>query len=276
MALLGTGSVAPGEFTVVGGTFWQTALVTDSALVDPGFRLRTLCHAVPGQWMVEGIGFFIGFAMRWFRDGFCDEEKEKAASRGVDPYALMEEAAAKIPPGSNGVQATFSNAMNARSWKHGVPSFIGFDILRPAQTGKAACIRAIEEHAAYSSRAHYEILKSISGYDPDVLTFCGGSSKGVLWPAVMASVLNMKIRIPAVKEATSLGSFFCAAVALGMHKSLGEAAEHTVRWEREILPAEEEVRAYDGWYETWKKVYRYALSIADEGLLPSMWRAPGT
>ncbi|KKK51250.1 hypothetical protein LCGC14_3116830, partial [marine sediment metagenome] len=71
MGLTGSGSVRPGLFTIVGGTFWQTALVTDYPLIDPEFRLRTLCHAVPGQWMIEGIGFFHGFTMRWFRDGFC-------------------------------------------------------------------------------------------------------------------------------------------------------------------------------------------------------------
>lgn len=276
MALLGTGTVMPGMYTVVGGTFWQTAVVADWALVDPGYRLRTLCHAVPGQWMVEGIGFYIGFTMRWFRDGFCFQEVKEGREQDIDPYFLMEKLAERVSPGSGGVQALFSDVMNARAWKHGTPGFIGFDILNPKATGKAACIRAIEEQAAYSSRAHYEILKEISGYDSDRITFCGGSSKGFLWPRIMADVLGCRVRIPLIKEATSLGSFLCAAVALGWYADLNEAVQRMVQWEREYVPIEENRNSYNDYYALWRKVYPYALSIADEGLLPSMWRAPGT
>ena len=28
--------------------------------------------------MLEGIGFYCGLTMRWFRDAFCQEEKEEA------------------------------------------------------------------------------------------------------------------------------------------------------------------------------------------------------
>lgn len=276
LALLGTGAVTPGQFTVVAGTFWQTAIVADTALIDPKIRTRTLCHVMPGQWMVEGIGFFIGFSMRWFRDAFCDSEMREAVERGVNPYAIMEEKAARIPPGSGGVQALFSNVMNARCWKHGTPSFMGFDLMRPAETGKAACIRAIQEHAAYSSRAHYEILNEISGYKPDVITFCGGSSNGFLWPQIEADVLGFPMRVPHVPEATSLGSFFCSAAALGWFGSMTEAAEKIVRYEKTFEPDPERVEQYHGLYQQWRKAYAYAQAAADDEVLPSMWRAPGS
>jgi autoinducer 2 (AI-2) kinase len=275
LALLGTGAVAPGTFTIVGGTFWQTTVTADWPLIDPQFRLRTLCHAVPGQWMVEGIGFYHGFVMRWFRDGFCTEEKRRAAQSVDDAYSLMEEMAENIPPGSNGVQAIFSDLMNARQWKHAVPSFVGFDIMDAGGTGKAACIRAIEENAAYTSRGHLEILREISGYTTDTATFCGGSSRGRLWPRILADVLNVRIKIPVVKESTALGSVMCAGVALGWFEDLMEASSGLVKWEREVSPSEETVPIYSACYEKWRQVYPYILSLADDGVLPSMWRAPG-
>lgn len=276
MALVGVGAVVPGMYTVVGGTFWQTAIVADHALIDPEYRLRTLCHAVPGQWMVEGIGFYHGFTIRWFRDGFCALEVKQAREMQVDPYLLMEKLAERVPPGSNGVQALFSNVMNARSWKHASPAFAGFDILRPQATGKAACIRAIEENAAYTSRAHYEFLKEISGYQPREITFCGGSSKGFLWPRIMADVLGLRVRVPLEKEATSLGSCICAGIALGWYEGMSAAVERLVHWEKGILPIEQNMKKYDQAYALWRKIYPYILSISDEDLLPSMWRAPGT
>ncbi len=79
LALVGIGLTQPHKFTVIGGSFWQATVTSDQVLIDPECRLRTLCHTVPGQWMMEGIGFYSGLSMRWFRDGFCDAEKAAAA-----------------------------------------------------------------------------------------------------------------------------------------------------------------------------------------------------
>ena len=79
LGLVGIGVVEPGRFTVIGGTFWQQTIGLSEAKIDPKGRLRTLCHALPDQWMMEGIGFYCGLSMRWFRDAFCDLEKLEAA-----------------------------------------------------------------------------------------------------------------------------------------------------------------------------------------------------
>ena len=57
LGLLGAGA-ATGEYTVVAGTFWQNTVLLPEPLIDPQARLRTLCHVTPGQWMLEGIGFY--------------------------------------------------------------------------------------------------------------------------------------------------------------------------------------------------------------------------
>ncbi len=160
LGLVGIGVVSPGRLTLVGGSFWQLTVVTDEPLIDPQARLRTLCHSVPGLWMTEGIGFYCGIAMRWFRDAFCELEKAEAARRGVDPYVVMEEAAAGIPPGSDGITAIFSNVMDAKRWVQASPSFLGFDVDRPAASNRVACIRALEEQAAYTARGHLAIVRS--------------------------------------------------------------------------------------------------------------------
>ena len=177
LGLLGAG-VRAGEFTVLAGTFWQNTLLVDKPLIDPAVRLRTLCHVAPGEWMLEGIGFYCGMAMRWYRDAFCDAEVAVARSRGVDPYVVMEEYAARIPPGSNGVFAILSNLMNARRWVHASPSFVQFDLGNPAGSGRAACIRAVEEAAAYVVRGHLGIIGELIGARITGLTFSGGAAQG--------------------------------------------------------------------------------------------------
>src|SRR5258708_24261959 len=165
LGLLGAG-VRAGEFAVLAGTFWQNTVLVDNPLIDPAIRLRTLCHVTPGEWMLEGIGFYCGMAMRWYRDAFCDSEVTAARSRGVDPYIVMEEAAAQIPPGSNGIYAILSNLMNARRWMHASPSFLQFDLGNPAGSGRAACIRAIEEAAAYVVKGHFDIICELTASTP--------------------------------------------------------------------------------------------------------------
>jgi autoinducer 2 (AI-2) kinase len=178
LALLGIGVSAPGQFTVVGGTFWQNTVVLDHALIDPDARLRTLCHTVPGRWMMEGIGFYCGFVMRWFRDAFCEIEQAQAEREGVDPYTLLERKAATLPAGSNGVFGIFSNLMQADHWVHASPSFIGFDLSNPAHTARIECFRAIEESAGYVSRGHLEIVEELTGRQVGDAVFTGGGRKG--------------------------------------------------------------------------------------------------
>jgi autoinducer 2 (AI-2) kinase len=225
--------------------------------------------------MTEGIGFYHGFAMRWFRDGFCDTEREEAAGRGVDAYAVMEERASAIPPGSNGVQGIFSSIMEARRWRHAPPSLVGFNLLDAAGSGKAACIRAIEENAAYVARGHLAILEELSGSMAREIVFVGGASKGCLWPQIVADVTGRPLRIPVAKETTSLGGAVAAFTAVGIFTSWAEAARAMVHTERVVDPQPAAVHAYGELYERWMKVNERLVSLSDERILPGLWRAPG-
>lgn len=274
LALAGAG-IGVGQLTVVAGTFWQTVLVLDEAVIDHGARLRTLCHAVPGQWMLEGIGFYSGMAMRWMRDAFCAEEKSEAARRGVDPYLVMEERARGVPAGSNGVVAVMSNVMNARRWVHATPAFVGFDLSDPAGTGKAACIRAVEEAAAYVARAHRDLLTEITGRTFDEVVFTGGASRGRLWPQIMADVLGVPVHVPTVTEGSALGAAAAAGVGVGWFDSLPDVPGLRAR-DRTFTPEPSAVATYDQTFASWFRMYQRQLAISEEGLSRPLWRAAGS
>ena len=147
--------------------------------------------------MTEGIGFYCGIVMRWYRDAFCEPRRPRRRGRGVDPYVVMEEAAAPRPAGSNGLVAIFSNVMDARRWVQAWPSFLQFDVDDPARSGRAACIRAIEEQAAYASRGHLDDHRGAdrrAAYDE--IVFTGGAAKGALWPQIVADVSACRCASP--------------------------------------------------------------------------------
>jgi autoinducer-2 kinase len=275
LGLLGAG-VRAGEFTVLAGTFWQNTMLVNAPLVDPEIRLRTLCHVTPGEWMLEGIGFYCGMAMRWFRDAFCDGEVAAARARGVDPYVVMEEGAAAIPPGSNGVYAILSNLMNARRWVHASPSFVGFDLGAPARTGRAACVRAIEEAAAYVVRGHLAIIAELTGARVTELTFSGGAAKGRLWPQIIADVLGLPTHVPAVTESSALGAALCAGRGAGIYSSLTELEPALRQRAATFEPRPEAVAAYHDSYARWRQIYPRLLELSEDGLLNPLWRAAGS
>ncbi len=271
LGLLGAG-VSRGEYTVVAGTFWQSTVLLDSPLIDPEARLRTLCHAVPGEWMLEGIGFYSGMAMRWFRDAFCDGEVSLALDRGADPYELMEALAWSSPLG--GVVAILSDVMNAKHWVHASPSFLGFDLgVASAAGGRGACVRAIEEAAAYVARGHRDIIASLTGLSFEDVVFTGGAAKGRLWPQIMADVLGVPVHIPAVTESSALGAAICAGVGAGVYS--GPSDLDVRRRVRTFEPDRAAAAAYDERYAAWREIYRRMLDITQDGLLRPLWRAAG-
>ena len=274
LGLLGAGA-REGEYTVVAGTFWQNTILLDRPLIDPVTRLRTLCHVVPGQWMLEGIGFYCGMSMRWLRDAFCEAEAAVARERGVDPYVVMEEVAARVPPGSGGVLAIMSNLMNARRWVHAAPSFLGFDLSDPAGSGRGACIRAVEEAAAYVARGHRDIITELTGSTFSELVFTGGAAKGTLWPQIIADVTGVPVHVPAVKESSALGAAICAGVGAGIYGSLTDLEPDLRVRSGTFEPAPAAVAVYDERYATWRQVYQRMLDLCDDGLLSPLWRAAG-
>lgn len=275
LGLVGIGRVEPGQFTVVGGSFWQHTIGLDRPLIDPESRLRTLCHTLPGQWMMEGIGFYSGLTMRWFRDGFYGHEKVEAGRQGQDPYALMEREAALAPPGANGVLGLFSNLMDAKRWIHAAPAFLQFDIGDPDRSGKKECVRAIEESAAYVSRGHFQIIESLVGEVGGEVVFTGGAAKGTLWPRILADVLNRRVIIPSVRESTALGAALYAGLGAGLYDDLATVARQVVRFDATYEPDPATHAAYLDLYDQWSRVYRRSLALVDEGLVRPLWRAAG-
>ena len=268
----GLGIVREGDSAILGGSFWQQIVNVPAASSDPTMNIRINPHVVPGLSQAEGITFFTGLVMRWFRDNFCQSESEKAAAAGIDPYTWMEREAAEVPPGSLGIVPIFSDTMKYGRWYHAAPSFVNLPLEGPV---KAAMFRALEENAAIVSALNLEKIFDFAGVQSDHLVFAGGAAKGELWPQILADVTGREIRIPEVTEATALGGAFAAGVGAGIYGSLTEAADRLVRWARHCEPDPSLFGFYREQAERWREIYDTQLSLVDRGLTTSMWRAPG-
>jgi len=96
-----------------------------------------------------------------------------------------------------------------------------------------------------------------------------------LWSQILADVTGKRVKIPVVKEATSLGGVMLAGVALGIYGNISEASSNLVQWEKEIEPNMENYQKYSDIKEKWQEIYKAQLELVDRGLTNSMWKAPG-
>lgn len=271
---VGLGVVKKDEAAVLGGTFWQQIVNIDSNVGHPDMKLRINPHVVKGLNQAEGITFFSGLIMRWFRDAFCDLEKAEAKKLGKDPYEILEEKAMSVPVGSNGILPIFSDAMNYGKWYHASPSLLNLNI-DPLIASKAAIFRSLEENAAIVSNENIKVIEKFTGKKIVTLVFAGGASKGKLWAQILADVTGKKVKVPVVKEATALAAAISAAVGVGVFKSLEDGAEKWVRFESTIKPDMKNHKKYKEISKKWKKAYKAQLKLVDSNTTTSMWKAPG-
>ena len=271
----GLGVVKTGQVAVLGGSFWQQVVNIDATVTPPSdMGIRVNPHVVTGLSQAEGITFFSGLVMRWFRDSFCDMEKLEAKERGIDTYAVLEEKASKVPVGSHGIMPIFSDVMKYGKWYHASPSFLNLSI-DPEVCNRASMFRALQENACIVSAINLEKIKVFTGVKIEEIVFAGGASKGALWSQILADVTGCKVKIPKVTEATALGAAMAAGVGAGIYSSIDNAASSLVEWEKEYSPSMENFELYKTIAKDWQEVYKNQLTLVDKGLTESMWKAPG-
>jgi autoinducer 2 (AI-2) kinase len=271
----GLGVVELGDVAILGGSFWQQIVnIPKDTLPPKNMAIRVNPHVISTQSQAEGITFFSGLIMRWFRDAFCDLEKLEAKKRGIDTYTLLEEKAKDIPLGSYGIMPIFSDSMNYGKWYHASPSFINLSI-DPTICNKISMFKALQENACIVSAINLDKIKEFTNIEIDTIVFAGGASKGMLWCQTLADVTGCKIKIPKVTEATALGAAMSAGVGAGIYSDLKSAAKELVVWDKEYLPNMENKKLYDAIKIKWQEVYKTQLDLVDRGISTSMWKAPG-
>jgi len=272
---LGVGVVEDEQIAILGGSFWQQVVNIPSMLPPPeDMSVRVNPHVINRVSQAEGITFFSGLVMRWFRDAFCQEEMKEAKERGIDVYQVLEERASKVPVGSYGIMPIFSDSMKYGEWYHASPSFLNLS-LNTEKSNRASMFRSLEENAAIVSSINLEKIQKFAEVSLDEIVFAGGASKGALWSQILADVTGCRVKIPKVTEATALGCAMAVGVGCGVYKNLKEASKELVEWDRVYEPNMENKKLYDEIKIKWIEAYEAQLRLVDSGVTKSMWSAPG-
>lgn len=271
----GLGVVNLGDVAILGGSFWQQVVNIPSTTKPPkDMSIRVNPHVIANQSQAEGITFFSGLVMRWFRDAFCEMEKLEAKERGIDAYAVLEEKASRVPVGSYGIIPIFSDSMKYGKWYHASPSFLNLS-LDASKCNRASMFRSLQENAAIVSSINLDKINAFTGIEITEIVFAGGASRGALWSQILSDVLGCRVKIPKVTEATALGGAMAAGVGAGIYESMSDAASTLVLWSKIYEPNMQNHEIYKELKRNFQSAYEAQLKLVDDNITTSMWKAPG-
>jgi xylulokinase len=221
---LGAGLVRSGQLVDVAGTFPVLATCLDRFFADTRFgMLQPLAgpishdHWYPMMYISGG-----GLTHRWFRDQFAGDVQAEAEARGTSPYQVLDEQAAKVPPGAEGllfVPHLVGRACPPDPDTRG--AWIGFTFTHT----RPHFYRAVLESIAYDFAQALGVVRS---YLPDA-PFCevrviGGGAKSKLWNQIKADVLGLPYLRLQREDLAALGCAIMAGHAAGIFPDMAATA----------------------------------------------------
>jgi xylulokinase len=247
---VGMGILTPGSVSATIGTSGVVFAATAEPTKDPGGRLHTFCHAVPGRWHVMGVTQSAGLSFRWYRDTF-------AAGRTYDELTAM---AAKIPPGSDGLlwAPYLLGERTPHLDSHATAAFAGITASHTA----AHFVRAVLEGVAYSLRDTLTLFAEL-GIPVEGIRLGGGGARGPLWRQIQADVYGHPVEVLTAEEGGAFGAALLAGVGAGHWPDTEAACAVAIQVAERISPQPAAVAAYNQGYKVFRRLYPALRSLRD-------------
>ena len=239
----GAGMMRPGLGVAKLATAATVSVLSPHAV--PHKELINYPHVIPDHWYVITATNSCASAHKWLRDTFFRREGED----GQAAFGAMEAAAATVGAGSEGL--FFHPYLNGERSPHWDPNlradFVGIGF----NHGAGHFVRALYEGISYSLRDCLEVLRA-NGLGFDTARLTGGGARSAIWRQILADVLNVKVELPAVADA-SFGAALLAGVGIGAYPS-AVAAEQAIRVVATHVPDLERAALYDRGFTIYRDI----------------------
>jgi len=250
---IGVGNAVPGIFSESTGAVVAVCTISDKIVLDPNGELPCFFGAIPGQYLLHA-GAKGGIIYRWLRDVLCSEELELQESGGPNAYKLMDEQAAKIPAGSDGllVLPFFGGAGAPETDQYAKGMIYGLGL----QHTKPHIIRAFMEAVAVNIYRIVQYCEKMTGVEIEEIRSLGGGANSSLWCQIKADVMGRPVvTMKNVQDAACLGAAMIAGVGIGLWPSVSKIASEVVEIEHIYQPNTQNRIAYD------ELAAKYALMV---------------
>ena len=189
---------------------------------------------------------------KWFRDAFCEKEKEIEKETGLNAYTQMDVLVESIDPGADGLimlpyfQGSGIPELNEKA--SGV--YYGIN----AGHTRGHFVRAIMEGLAIALKRMLECEKAL-GATMDEIRSLGGGSKSKAWCQIKADILGIPVKVVENSGSTPcMGCAILAGVANGIWESVEDAAEKFVSIKETYYPNSENAKVYGEIYKKYEEI----------------------
>ena len=241
------GAVSPGRGTIKLASTGRIAFVTEHPVLHQ--------HVLNYPYLFDDL-WYPGTAVKYATSAFRWLHESIWASIPNADYAVMDQAAAQVAPGSDGLLfLPHLLGQFAPQWdSQRSAAFLGMTIRHDLRH----MTRAVLEGVAFAIRDALEAVRAL-GLDADDLFLIGAGAKSRLWAQIMADVLNRPLTIPVERDA-AYGAALMAGMTAGLYPDDPIAIASFVRTEATVQPIRAHVETYDALFE----IYH----AADQALTP--------
>jgi ribulokinase len=258
VGLLGQGVAQPGDLGVVMGSSNVLSALSSEELHFPGIFGSFPDAVIPGLNLVEGGQVSTGSVLSWFKRTLGAGVATDAAARGLSVYQLLDEEAAAVPPGAEGliVLDYFQGNRTPHTDSTARGAIWGLSL----QSGRAQIFRALMEGIAYGFEDILQTLRT-HGFHVERIIASGGATHSPLFMQIYADVCGQPLQITREPEASLLGSAVVAAVGAGLYPDLPTAAQQMVAIEQQFTPDPQRHAEYAFFVRQYQDTYRHLRDL---------------
>jgi FGGY-family pentulose kinase len=253
LGMLGMGATSDGDVAVIVGSSTCHLAQSKAGVFGSGAAGCYPDATVEGLYTVEAGQTATGSILDWYRRHFAGAQQAEADRRGVHVYTILDELAAGVAAGSEGLVVRDDWQGNRSPFKN--PS------ARGAITGLSLAhepghlFRALYEATACGTR-HILADAAAHGLRVDRVFVGGGGAKSPVWLQIHADVLKKPIHLTRETESCALGAALAASLAAGIYADFDDAARAMVQMERIVEPQVANAAVYDDLFQRYKALYQ--------------------
>ncbi|MGQ9625328.1 MAG: FGGY-family carbohydrate kinase [Anaerolineae bacterium] len=252
--MLGAAMVEPGMVFDVAGTASVLAICVESYIPDLEYKTLLTARLVPrDSWYALAYINGGGLNLRWFRDEWAKEEKARAEKEGGNVYAILDEMAAAVPPGSE--KLFFLPHLCGRVCPND-PDLRGLWLGFTWAHRKEHFFRSLLEGVAYEYAYYLGIEKKLfPSLEFKEARVIGGGAVSKLWNQIKADILGLPYVRLNRQEFAVLGSAIIAGYAVGVFDDLKATAKSFVQTTDRIEPRPEYHEFYKPFVQTYISIF---------------------
>lgn len=240
---ISAGITGAGQGVIRFGSCATISICTAEPLLDKSDKCPCSSHSIPGLFLIQGTSASFGESLRWFKEIFYHDVKDK------NVYDVINKEISEVEPSLDDI-LFYSFTKAGPYWmKDKKGKFIGIE----GNHKRGHFARALYEGISFDLKVALLNLQKIEGMEiPEVFTALGGGTNSSELCRIAANTLNCNLRL--VKEVSaSLGAALLAVIGINKIEEHQKYISKVVDYFSEVRTEKKLIYLYDKKFDLFKK-----------------------